>query len=129
MNLKMKGEKKMKIETLVPAGRFMLCDVDSVPEFRGLSVVNFTVPAGVYYSVDESGREVFVGDYETYSAWGRVGLIPENVAFDAGYSDDDLSDDYYGLTFDEPTVCYFDLENGSFAFGSVVFEPSYPETE
>lgn len=117
----------MKIEILVPAGRFMLCDVDSVSEFRGRSVVNFLVPAGVYYSTDESSREVFVGDYDSAGAFGRVGLIPESVALESGYSDDDLSDDYYGLTFDEPTVCWFELDDGSFGFGSVVFEPDYSE--
>ena len=115
----------MKIETLIPAGRFMLCDVDSVESFRGASVVNFTVPAGVYYSDDESCREVYVGDFDSDVAWGRVGLIPADVALAAGYCDDDLADDCYGLTFDEPTVCYFDLENGSFAFGSVVFAPDF----
>ena len=112
----------MRIETTVPAGRYMICDVDSLPEFAGKSAVNFTVPSGVFYSEDyrDDVLEVMVGDYDTYGTFGRIGLIPESVARDAGYDTEDCE-----VVLESESVCYFDLTDGSFAFGDVVFNPCY----
>ena len=112
------------MKSIVRPGRYMLVDVDSLPEFTDTSVVNFVVSSGVYYS--ECGHEVFVGDYDSMgTSFGRIGLIPEAVALAAGYTDDDLADDVYGVTFTEPAECYFNLADGSFGFGSIRFEPCY----
>lgn len=111
----------MKLETTVPAGRYMLCDVDSLPEMAGKSVVNYTVPSGVFYDEDY-GVEVMVGDYDTEGTFGRIGLIPADVALEIGYDIEDCE-----VEFDSPKVCYFDLSNGSFAFGDLVFTPCYSE--
>ena len=111
----------MKVNSVVvPAGRYMLCDVDSLFEFAGKSVVNFTIPSGVYYSSCAAELEVYVGDFDTEGSFGRMGLIPAADALEFGYDLDDMN-----VEFAEPAVCYFELDNGSFAFGSVLFEPCY----
>ena len=111
---------KMKVSSIARPGRYMLVDVDSIPEFVGNSVVNFTIPSGVYYSSCADEREVYVGDFNSENTFGRIGLIPEAVALDAGYGADDID-----VEFTADAECYFELDNGSFAFGSILFEPCY----
>lgn len=101
----------MKVEFLVPAGAYLLCDVS---EFSTGVVCALTVPAGVYYSVDESSTEVFVGDYDDETAVGRVGLLAGDVALAERFDADDL------IVFDRPFIVSVD-ENG-FSFGDLVFE-------
>jgi hypothetical protein len=110
----MMNERFKMNDFLIPAGSYLLCDVDSIREFCGVELIAFTVPSGVYYSSDDTCTEVYVGDYDDETAVGRVGLIPGSVAVDVGYDADDL------ITFGAGAVACAD-ETG-FSFGSLVFE-------
>lgn len=109
----------MKVETLIPAGRYFVCDVDSYPEFRDKVVVSYKVPAGVYYSTSGPDLEVFVGESDS-AEFGNIGLIPIEFIRDGVYTEYELSDECYGFTLESDSVSYID-ENG-FGFGPMIFD-------
>ena len=106
----------MKTETIIPAGRYFICDPGAYPELPNKAVISYNVPGGVYYST--SGCEVFVGESDSAES-GDIGLIPfELVCGLDEYDEIDLSDN--SVTFESDSVCYID-ETG-FGFGPAVFE-------
>jgi hypothetical protein len=93
-------------KVLIPAGRYVVTDVMGfAPEDVAVS---YTVPAGVYYSTDDSGLEVYVGDFDDEDAVGSIGLVA------ADEDEDDV------VVFENDVLCNFD-EDG-IQFGSVKFE-------